>query len=232
MVSPWITADMLAYPESPYADLAIDYASYILYRLTGEKYPGVMSTVEGYVYETNPGTTETTALQNRDRVIGVPASINHPQRLYLRGTPVHQINDVWVDGELIDPSEYALFNKRFLKMRSGMPWGYGCKNGGVTVDYTYGMLPPKAGILACITLANEVLILLGEGSDGVCRIPERVRSVSREGISFDMIDPQEFLDDGRTGIWEIDMFIRTANPARAKKQPRIVSPNDARRYRR
>ena len=93
-------------------------------------------------------------------------------------------------------------------------------------------MPPKAGVLAATTLANELLILMGEGGNpNQCRIPERVRSVSREGLSFDMIDPQDFMDDGRTGIWEIDLFIRTANPSRAKKQPRLLSASDPRRYR-
>lgn len=236
MVAPWITAAETAFPESPYAQTAVEYATFVLYKLTAEKYPGISRTTESYVAESrgsshaDPVSTE--ALQNIQR-IGVPTSIQYPKRLYLRGTPAHEVFSVHYGETLLDPSEYILFNKRFLKLRNGVIWNYACDQRGITVDYSYGMLPPQAGILAATTLANELLILMGEGSDmNQCRIPERVRSVSREGISFDLIDPQEFMDDGRTGIWEIDLFIRTANPSRAKKQPRLLSASDPRRYRR
>ena len=236
MVTPWITAAETAFPESPYAQTAVEYATFVLYKLTAEKYPGISRTTESYVAESrgsshaDPVSTE--ALQNIQR-IGVPTSIQYPKRLYLRGTPVHEVFSVHYGETLLDDSEYILFNKRFLKLRNGVIWNYACDQRGITVDYSYGMLPPQAGILAATTLANELLILMGEGSDmNQCRIPERVRSVSREGISFDMIDPQEFMDEGKTGIWEIDLFIRTANPSRAKKQPRLLSASDPRRYRR
>lgn len=235
MVTPWITAAETAFPESPYAQTAVEYATFVLYKLTAEKYPGISRTTESYVAESRGSShadpVSTGALHNIQR-IGVPTSIQYPQRLYLRGTPAHEVFSVHYGETLLDDSEYILFNKRFLKLSNGAIWNYACDQRGITVDYSYGMLPPQAGILAATTLANELLILMGEGSDmNQCRIPERVRSVSREGISFDMIDPQEFMDDGRTGIWEIDLFIRTANPSRAKKQPRLLSASDPRRYR-
>ena len=236
MVTPWITAAETAFPESPYAQTAVEYATFVLYKLTAEKYPGVSRTIESYVSDprgsSHADPVSTQALNNIQR-IAVPTSIQYPQRLYLRGTPVHEIYSVHYGAEELNDSEYLLFNKRFLKLSNGAVWNYGCEPRGITVDYSYGMMPPRAGVLAATTLANELLILMGEGSDmSQCRIPERVRSVSREGISFDMIDPQEFMDDGRTGIWEIDLFIRTANPSRAKKQPRLLSASDPRRYRR
>ena len=236
MVTPWITAAETAFPESPYAQTAVEYATFVLYKLTAEKYPGISRTTETYVAEArgsshaDPVSTE--ALHNIQR-IGVPTSIQYPQRLYLRGTPAHEVFSVHYGETLLDPSEYILFNKRFLKLSNGAIWNYACDQRGITVDYSYGMLPPQAGILAATTLANELLILMGEGSDmNQCRIPERVTSVSREGISFDMVNPMEFMDEGKTGIWEIDLFIRTANPSRAKKQPRLLSASDPRRYRR
>lgn len=236
MVAPWITVEDTAFPESPYAQMAVDYATFVLYKLTAEKYPGVSRTVESYVSESRrPSYQDPTATEvlGNTQSIGVPSNLQYPQRLYLRGTPVHEVHSVLYGSEALSDQQYILFNKKFLKLNTGSRWNYACDRNGITVDYSYGMMPPKAGVLAASTLANELLILMGEGtSNSECRIPERVTSVSREGISFDLIDPQEFLDDGRTGIWEIDLFIRTANPARAKKQPRILSANDPRRYRR
>ena len=236
MVAPWITKEDVAFPESLYADTAIEYASYVLYRLTGEKYPGITRTKETYVHERNgaqasdPATRQALVGLN---IISLPYTLRNPDRLYLRGNPVTQVHSVVQNGEVLDPSTYTLYNHRFIKMDYPADWRSLCScQDGVDVDYSFGANPPAAGRLAASTLANELLILLGEGQSMACRIPERVRSVSREGISFDMIDPQEFMDDGRTGIWEVDLFIRTANPARAKKQPRLLSPNDAQRYRR
>lgn len=236
MVSPWITKDDLATPESRYAQEVIDYATFVLFKLSGEKYPGVTTATETYVSESRASTladpVSTTALGNI-AAIGIPDRVQYPQRLYLRGTPVHKVDAVQYGNTVLDTGDYALYNKRFLKLRSGGPWDYFCDQKGITVTYSYGMMPPSAGRLAASTLANELLILLGENTDAEqCRIPERVTSVSREGISFDMVNPMEFMDDGKTGIWEIDLFIRTANPSRAKKPPRILSANDPRRYRR
>ena len=42
MVAPWITAAETAFPESPYAQTAVEYATFVLYKLTAEKYPGVI----------------------------------------------------------------------------------------------------------------------------------------------------------------------------------------------
>lgn len=236
MVSPWITVSDLAVPDSPYAQEAIEYATFVLYKLSGEKYPGISRATETYVAEARAAThadpVSTEALHNIQR-ISVPTSIQYPQRLYLRGTPAHEVFSVQYGETVLDPSEYILFNKRFLKLSNGAVWNYACDQRGITVEYSYGMMPPSAGRMAASTLANELLILLGENSNAdYCRIPERVTSVSREGISFDMINPMEFIDEGKTGIWEIDLFIRTANPSRAKKQPRLLSASDPRRYRR
>ena len=236
MVYPWIRAEDTAFPESQYAQMAVEYATYVLYRLTAEKFAGIATATDTYVSDSRTATladpVSTSALQNIP-AIGIPDRIQYPQRLYLRGTPVHEVTSVKYGDKLLDDEDYALYNRRFLKLRNGVQWDYFCDQKGITVTYSYGMMPPKAGVLAAQTLANELLILMGEGRSGAeCRIPERVRSVSREGLSFDMVDPQEFMDDGRTGIWEIDLFIRTANPSRAKKPPRILSANDPRRYRR
>ena len=71
-------------------------------------------------------------------------------------------------------------------------------------------------------LANE--LLLADSNSPDCRIPERVQSVSRQGVSWTMIDPQDFLDKGRTGIYEVDMLIRAVNPSGAKRRVRVFSP--------
>lgn len=49
--------------------------------------------------------------------------------------------------------------------------------------------------------------------------------MSRQGVSFTILDPQAFLKEGRTGIYDIDLFIKTVNPDNARKRAKIFSPD-------
>ena len=44
-------------------------------------------------------------------------------------------------------------------------------------------------------------------------------------MSFTLLDPQDFLDKGRTGIYEIDLMLSALNPAGALKRARVFSPD-------
>jgi hypothetical protein len=55
--------------------------------------------------------------------------------------------------------------------------------------------------------------------------------VTRQGVSFQMFDPQMFINQGRTGIYEVDVFIASVNPGRASKRARVFSPDQPRGYR-
>jgi hypothetical protein len=53
-------------------------------------------------------------------------------------------------------------------------------------------------------LAEEYLKAY-QGKSGA--LPERVTSVSRQGASWTILDPQDFLKDGLTGIGPIDQWL-------------------------
>lgn len=40
-----------------------------------------------------------------------------------------------------------------------------------------------------------------------------------------VLDGQEFLDHGRTGIYEVDLFLKAANPSGALNKTRVLSPD-------
>jgi hypothetical protein len=67
------------------------------------------------------------------------------------------------------------------------------------------------------------LIKLWEGDD--CALPDRVTSVSRQGVSYTILDNQDFLENFRTGIYVIDLFLKTANPAKALAPSKVFSPD-------
>jgi hypothetical protein len=139
-------------------------------------------------------------------------------RTRLRGSPVRHVVDVWADGELLPRSSYVLLDSSVL----GLTGLASCNIRCLTVRYIYGTGVPPGGRMAAVKLATEML----EGMrGGPCKLPERVTSVSRQGLSWTLLDPQDFLDQGRTGIYEVDMLIRALNPARALAPARVFSPD-------
>jgi hypothetical protein len=138
-------------------------------------------------------------------------------RIRLRGSPVKRIVDVWADGKHLDPADYVLLDQGTL----GFLGSSACCASCVMVTYLYGSLPP-GGEQAAVKLADE-LIAAAEGED--CDLPQRVTSVSRQGVSWTLLDPQEFLRDRRTGIYEIDLLLAAINPAKALLRPRVFSPD-------
>jgi hypothetical protein len=91
----------------------------------------------------------------------------------------------------------------------------------ITVDYTYGSPPPLDIQRAINQLAQQ--FALAEACDwDNCKLPERVTSVTREGISYTLIDPQDFLENGRTGLYFVDLVIKTYVGTKARS--RVSSP--------
>jgi hypothetical protein len=92
----------------------------------------------------------------------------------------------------------------------------------VEVDYTYGSaLAPQAALDAADILAEEIVKACS--CDDSCRLPSRVTSVTRQGVSWTLLDPEDLLVQGRTGIYEVDMLIHSLNPAKAKARAGVFS---------
>jgi hypothetical protein len=128
-------------------------------------------------------------------------------------------------GRELDPSEYSLRNNSYLVRTNGIPWVLDAIH-ELEIVYTHGTPPPAAGKRAAIRLANE-LILSDKGSS-LCALPERISTVARQGVTYTMLDPQEFISNGKVGIYEIDLFLAAVNPYRAKKRPKVFSPGSVR----
>lgn len=90
----------------------------------------------------------------------------------------------------------------------------------VTVDYVYGSPPPYDVQKAIDQLALE-LDNLFNGRD--CALPQRVTSVSREGVNWTIIDPMQFLEGGKTGLYYPDLIISMYGN-KVKTRARSFSP--------
>jgi len=159
----------------------------------------------------------------------------------------NSVVEVKIDGEVLDPAQYRLDRRpgKARLMRQGGPSGPcwpTCQNlavddnqpGTFSVLYLRGKAVPAAGQRALGALACEIYKQC-TGAAG-CRLPERVQTVTREGITYDMFDPAEWLDQGLTGLREVDTWLRAVNPHRLYQAPGVFSldispaPSSARGY--
>lgn len=91
------------------------------------------------------------------------------------------------------------------------------------ITYRWGLAPPAGGVRAAAAYAME----LGKAvaGDSSCRLPKRVVSVTRQGVSMTMIDPQTYLDKGKLGIPDIDQWLASVNPSAVPERATIWSPD-------
>jgi hypothetical protein len=141
----------------------------------------------------------------------------HPKRIRLPRPDVTAVDTVTVDGDLFAAWRLA-GNWLHRTDRAGWPTG----PDRTVVAYQFGTLVPPSGRLACITLAAE----LGKAWAGKgCQLPARVSNVTRQGISFDVLENLEFLKENLTGLPGVDMWIRAVNPAKRAQSGRVWSPD-------
>lgn len=229
MVQAWIQADELDNPADPNAADAIAAASHILWELSGRRWNGVRSVTEVYAQIAPPEPDNelfpATPYLDRGRITNVPSACARcgcSHLVPLRGVPVIELESVTVGTRRLSLlHDVALMDYSWLSLgKTTSCWG-SC--GDVTVSYTYGSKPPALGRMAARELANQFLWYAAD--DVRCAIPERVTSVSREGVSWTLLDPQDFLENGRTGIYTVDLFLKAVNPERRRMRSRVFSPD-------
>lgn len=227
MPAPWITVNDTVAPLDPIAPWAVSTASWILYHLTGKKYEGLQTITEFYSQDSYLfNQYGAKVIDGQMYNLPVKSSSEGLINLRLRNSPVISVTSVKLRGQLIPTTDYQLRNNAYLVRKNKTPWILDPIN-ELEITYTYGNPPPIAGKMAAIRLANE--FIWNELDDERCSLPERISSsVSRQGVDYTILDPMEFLDKGKLGIPTIDFFIATANPSRAKRKPRIVSPDTPR----
>lgn len=93
----------------------------------------------------------------------------------------------------------------------------------VVVVYQWGKEPPLGGKRAVELFAVE--LGKAEAGDSTCRLPKRVISVVRQGVSMTLLDPQTFLKDGKLGIPEIDIWLASVNPKGLAERGSVWSPD-------
>lgn len=160
---------------------------------------------------------------------GCSCSPGEAKALRLVG-PVAEVTEIWINGEILDPAAYVLRDD-VLYRTDGWEWP-ACNNefedpqapdsGAWSITYERGYAVPAGGQIAAYVLACE--LAKGLCGDNTCQLPKRVSSVTRQGISIAVLDAFEGLEDGRTGIWEIDAWLVSVTKKRSGA-PQVFSPD-------
>ena len=135
--------------------------------------------------------------------------------------PVDSIESVTVDGEVLPVDAYRVDNRKILVRQDGGEWPV-CNDlgkpptepGTWQVVYNQGVPVPRGGQVAAGVLACEFAKAVCQSND--CRLPQRIQTVTREGVTVGVLDPFDGIDLGRTGIWLIDSWVASVTKAPAR----------------
>lgn len=149
------------------------------------------------------------------------------QSIVLPG-PVGAVTAVTIDGVVLDPAAYRLYGSRLIR-QDGDAWpttqnlaAPAGDDSTWSVAYTRGEVIPPAVLAAAGVYACEVARSRGSGN---CFLPNRVQSVTRQGVNIEFVDQADYLEKGRTGVAEVDQILALDNPGGLRARPRVVSPD-------
>lgn len=116
------------------------------------------------------------------------------------GLPGHNDYDFPVTGPLAPTDNDHVWEVTYL-------WGIGVPT----------VLQRAAGELACEWARNCV--------GAACRLPQRVTSIARQGVTVSLADVDQLLQNGLTGLTTVDSLIQRFNPSRLPSKMAIASPD-------
>lgn len=141
--------------------------------------------------------------------------------------PAGVIEEVKVDGDVVDPAAYRLDPGGWLSRVDGEQWPI-CQDLNLpdtepntwSISYTPGAAVDAAGAFAAGKLAGEYVQACAGGD---CALPRGVSQVVRNGVTL-TLTPGNF-PGGMTGIIEVDAYIRRWNPHGLMGPSMVMSPD-------
>lgn len=99
----------------------------------------------------------------------------------------------------------------------------------ISVTYNVGSTITASARQAVVSLAHEFYLQVSPCNEcGECRLPDRTTNVNREGLSFNVSDPNDPMSTGATGLPDVDLWVRVVNPHQGARV-RGVNPRQATR---
>lgn len=101
------------------------------------------------------------------------------------------------------------------------------------VTFTYGQMPPIGGVRAAAAFGYQLALAANPKTRPKAQLPQRLTNINRQGMTAVVIDPMAFIKEGRTGLYEVDMWLGAVNRGVAfPEQAAVISPDIGRRVRR
>jgi hypothetical protein len=154
-----------------------------------------------------------------------------PSLVKLAGVPIREIDEVLIDGDVVDPTTYRVFNDRYLQRLDNARWPIrqnltlaDTEDNTFSITYTYGADPPALGVSAAAQIACD-LYKACNGQD--CSLPSGVTRLTRQGVTIDKLAFTSWgFREGRwaTGFSLVDAFLATVNPAGLQRRPVLWAP--------
>lgn len=254
--SPWLTpaelpgcgCSIAGFDNEAALVSGIAVSSAWLYRMSGRQFSGACSRVVrpvGRCFPLGPGIDGWALLDEATGQV-VPAgwaeNLSGRQREWAQEIPlgyfpIRSISEVRIDGQILDPAAYRVDDDGWLVRTDGGSWPIlndftldaASDPGTMRVSFLSGWDPPADGIIAAGVLGFEIAkSLCGDE----CKLPQRVQSMSRQGVTLQLIDPTSLLDNGRFGILVVDAFLESVNPSNVPEPAAIVNVDQMRQVRR
>lgn len=216
-------------------DAAISLASDVLWALSGRQFGICDALVRPCPDDGDPRRTPTSGVTSYllswegDRWVNWwcgcsgGCRLSGPRAVHLPG-PAQEVTAVTVAGVVQDTSSYTLEGN--VLYRVGSPWprqDLGRPAGEVntwTVAYLRGH-PVPAGVDTLTGLLAKEFLAACSG-EGKCRLPRTVTSVSRQGVSYQLYNPNDIYNSGKTGLPEVDMWLASVNPNKLMAAPSVL----------
>lgn len=232
--APWclpedLDSECTANVDDDVVDAKIQIASDILFDLSGRAFPGICTDL------VRPCSTSCCSTPTRTRGCGCWGL----SEILLPNLPVRSITRVMVDGVLVAPARYVVADDAYLRFVPEDPFltvprRWPCwqdlrkpttEVDTWSVEYTYGTSPPPGGVNAAAVFACELL----KPADK-CRLPKRVTSLTRQGVSIAFADrTQDLFAEGLVGLAEVDLWLSSIRYGRRSRQAAVIVPGAGRR---
>lgn len=144
--------------------------------------------------------------------------------------PVYSIpaTGISVSDEIVPVDAWRIDDGQWLVRTDGDCWptcqNYNVDTGVNTFYVTYFKGLPVPSVL--LRAAGELACEWARSCSGAdCRLPQRVTSISRQGVSVSLMDVSDMLKHGLTGITTVDQVIRSFNPYGLPSKMSIASPD-------
>lgn len=254
--SPWVTHEDAPDSLQEYGidpddvDEAFQAACDVLFELTGRTYPGECTDIirpqAQWWRSADPlprwwpaGSFQGTSWWgwcscHRGRETGC----NRLSEIRLPGHPVVEGSvSVLIDGEAFE--DFVLHDNRFLVRTDGGGWPC-CQDMRLpdselhtfSVAYSYGSVPDVGGLRAAVLLGTSLFADYHPDEAARCTLPKRATRVTRQGVSVEILTPEQMVKEGLTGIRAVDMWVASKRYGRIHRRTAVLVPGRNRSARR